>query len=481
MSDIEQKIEVIELSEEDAKKFVQILENPPLPSKSLVDAVQKYNEWANERKESLKELSKMTEEFGGYRDETGMLTPSEIDWLRKNKQESNAAGLAYFKNHPIELQTKPLVIEFIKNRIKDSYVYSWESANHLVTELEIKWTIELLEKQGISAKSHPKYPHLLQLKYNQFDADMSSKMIQQCRGLIIDLNTMEAVAWPFDKFFNADEAQAAPIDWESANVYEKLDGTLCILYWYDNKWNVATMGSADASGPVGDNSFTFCDLFWEIWNANKLELPQETYLTFMFELTSPSNRVVVDYKASNLTLVGVKNRQWGTEEKLENYYGYDFTMLKHPTKTSNLNELKVRASELSPIEQEGYVVVDKNFNRVKVKSPKYVQLHYLKDQLTDRGLIEIVRKNEKNEFIAYFPELEEKLIEVQERYGLLCSRIMDTYNSIGPVETRKEFAAIVTKTPYSFIFFNMKYKNADLLKELESMDIKLLENWLATV
>jgi hypothetical protein len=67
-------------------------------------------------------------------------------------------------------------------------------------------------------------------------------------------------------------------------VYAKEDGSLCQLFWYDNKWNIATSGSPDASGNVGDWGFTFEELFWKIWEKIKNENDKEDvfFATFDF-------------------------------------------------------------------------------------------------------------------------------------------------------------------------------------------------------
>ena len=36
-------------------------------------------------------------------------------------------------------------------------------------------------------------------------------------------------------------------DWQSSKIYEKLDGSICALYYYEG-WNVASSTKPDASG-----------------------------------------------------------------------------------------------------------------------------------------------------------------------------------------------------------------------------------------
>lgn len=61
---------------------------------------------------------------------------------------------------------------------------------------------------------------------------MKEPIVQECRGLILD----EAEGWrvvcmPYKKFFNFGEDCCADIDWSTAKVQEKLDGSLISLYW----------------------------------------------------------------------------------------------------------------------------------------------------------------------------------------------------------------------------------------------------------
>ena len=49
---------------------------------------------------------------------------------------------------------------------------------------------------------------------------------------------------------------------------------------------------------------------------------------------------------------------------------------------SSIEEVVTACNKLNPVQDEGYVLVDKDFNRVKVKNPQYVALSHLGDSLT---------------------------------------------------------------------------------------------------
>src|ERR1019366_8453836 len=104
---------------------------------------------------------------------------------------------------------------------------------------------------GIKSNRHRAFPHLVMLKYSQINSPMNEPIVQQCRGIILDeSNDWAVVSYPFDKFFNYGEPNAAKIDWANTRVLEKLDGSLMTLYWYADQWRVASSGTPDAGGPA---------------------------------------------------------------------------------------------------------------------------------------------------------------------------------------------------------------------------------------
>jgi hypothetical protein len=62
----------------------------------------------------------------------------------------------------------------------------------------------------------------------------------QCRGLVTD-NEGNIVARPFKKFFNIEEGKHVPT--EDFEVFEKMDGSLIIMFYYDSEWIFASRGS----------------------------------------------------------------------------------------------------------------------------------------------------------------------------------------------------------------------------------------------
>src|ERR1700753_3130163 len=85
----------------------------------------------------------------------------------------------------------------------------------------------LLAKYAIKSKPHGLYPALLMMKYDQIASNFAEPMVREARGIIFAReDNWRVVARPFDKFFNHGDPMAAVIDWPSARVQEKLDGSL---------------------------------------------------------------------------------------------------------------------------------------------------------------------------------------------------------------------------------------------------------------
>src|SRR6478609_3278907 len=124
------------------------------------------------------------------------------------------------------------------------------------------------------------YENKILLKYDQLTSPtlMGLPEMQDSRGLILELGTWKVLSLAFRKFFNSEEGNAHKIDWNTARILEKLDGTLIQLYWDEFKgtWFAGTTGTAEGEGEVNNkNGTTFNDLFFQtVTEKYSLELDQ---------------------------------------------------------------------------------------------------------------------------------------------------------------------------------------------------------------
>lgn len=291
--------------------------------------------------------------------------------------------------------------------------------------------------------SHPDWEELLQkppyclkisrddgyimFKYSQIESDFNEEIVQEARGIIFRESDWKCVCHAFNKFGNYGENYVPDMDWDSVAVTEKKDGSL-IKWWWDDGWHISTNGTIDAAkANLNDAKFaTFMDLiihtFREkfghrdtftahgissVFNGNR-------NLTLMFELVTPYNRVVVPTDKCDIFYLGARNMETGEEYPMWDnpFKGY----IEHPRifDMKNLEDVKAAADAL-PWDEEGYVCVDNNFNRCKIKSPAYVLAHHARTNgvITNKRLIEVILRNEVKEFCIYCSEYEDKIKEIQ--------------------------------------------------------------------
>jgi hypothetical protein len=257
--------------------------------------------------------------------------------------------------------------------------------------------------------------------YRQLDSDFSNEIVRECRGIIFKEGEWEhPVCHAFDKFGNYGESYVPDMDWATVKVSEKIDGSIIKLWWCDDKWHVSTNGNIDASdAPVPDvRKETFCQLFWEGVTKNLTEhyngIPQfvpwldnlNKDFTYIFELVSPYTRVVIPYDNTDVYFLGCRDNitchQYGCDGATAMMFNVHMFPRPNLYPMQTLTQITAAASTL-PWDAEGYVCYDKDFNRCKIKSPKYVMAHFARNNnvITRWHLIDIILKGEMEEFKIY--------------------------------------------------------------------------------
>ena len=314
----------------------------------------------------------------------------------------------------------------------------------------------LCEQFALKINRHERFPNLVLIKYNQLFSPMNEPIVRECRGLILD----EAADWsvvshPFDKFFNAGEPNAAPIDWMTARVFEKLDGSLMSLYFYDGQWQVASSGRPDASGPLGSRSVTMAQGFWEIWRNLGLQLPPDSCAGwwFGFELMTPWNQVIVRHATPRIVCIGARGPNGSEVWPHDLEFSWP-TVASHALQS--LEDVSRAAEAIHPLNGEGFVVCDAQFQRVKIKSSQYVALHHLRDQFSLPKIIELVRAGEGDEFLAYFPDFRSQFEDVRARFQALCAQSEADFAELNPIKDQRDFAFAAQKKPVPASLFALR-------------------------
>lgn len=354
-----------------------------------------------------------------------------------------------------------------------------------INEHKENWE-ELLTKDPYNLKVNRDGNYII-FKYNQLCSDFNLPEVQEARGIIFRESDWRCVCHPFNKFGNYGESYCPEIDWSTASVQEKVDGSL-MKVWFDETWHISTNGTIDAfKAPLecaNKEITSYGDLF--LYCLGSMRLAYDTkfadnnfwqmldeHFCYMFEMVSPYNRVVIEYTESKLYYLGLRSMISDKEHSVEelNYFKDIFPSPKRYS-LHTLKEVQEAANAL-PWNEEGYVVCDANFNRVKIKSPEYVLAHHgrTNGNISTTRLLEIILNNEVDEFLIYANEYTDKINNLIAEMELFKTQVKLEIVNLSPANytSRKEYAEVVKKYPSYMQYFLFKYENVE--KEFKEIKI----------
>jgi hypothetical protein len=306
---------------------------------------------------------------------------------------------------------------------------------------------------------HPSLP-LTIWNYNekvQFE-DLWNEDLLMCRGLVTD-DKGKIVARPFKKFFNLEEGKHTPTEY--FEIYEKLDGSLGILFNYEGEWVFATRGSFTSDQSVKG--------FEMLSKYRYNELPKR--FTYLFEIIYPENRIVVEYPFEDVVMLGMIDTENGYEVDI---FPGNFSDLRYKNILANLDFKLVKKfhgiNDYSLLKnmigdnEEGYVVRFSNGNRMKIKGVEYLRLHKIMTNISTTSVWEYLKNGENiNELLKDVPdEFFKRIHEYVNYLNENFNSILTSYNSYFLTITdnivtidRKSFAEEAKKYEYPSLLFSI--------------------------
>jgi RNA ligase len=279
-----------------------------------------------------------------------------------------------------------------------------------------------------------------------------NQVTMKTRGLIVNWDTQEVLARPFDKFFNYGQPEQLDIVRLELNdevmVYDKMDGSLGIRYIRpDGRSAIATKGSFHSEQAD--------------WATRELHKYMSTHLdddlTWLFEIIYPENRIVVEYDFSGLVLLGARNIEDGDE-----YFPEDL-LEWHGRKTTHFRYHTLREALEAPPRPnaEGFVIYLPEFDvRVKVKQEDYLILHRLVSQVNEQYVYDLLSQGKDvGEIVGALPDEFRDFVQITAvrfvtDFAELRVKILKQHREIySEGMTKKEYAEKAMCYPhYNFMF-----------------------------
>lgn len=305
-----------------------------------------------------------------------------------------------------------------------------------------------IEEGWINFQTHPTLS-LKILKYSPKTAYSGewTDLRKKARGLVID-SEGNIVANSIPKFHNHSEIQGLEILEKNKNlkyeITDKLDGSLIqVALWNDNLI-ITSSGSFTSPQALKAKSYL------EYWKAGYTFQKGNTYI---LEIIYPENRIVLNYgEKESLNLLAIRNTETGEELEFGECY-FQEVVEKVDKK---IEDILLELGREDYINKEGYVVRFENGDRVKFKYKKYVELHKIVSNLSEKSIWESLSSDGNPELSLegipdeIFDWVKKTCMGFRNEFKEIEALILNAKNYVDKIETRKEKAVLILES-YRYI------------------------------
>lgn len=329
--------------------------------------------------------------------------------------------------------------------------------------INLKILNEYVERGLIVRQKHPTYPIWI-YNYSR-DCQIGNhwdNITMSCRGLVIDEDG-NIIGRPFTKFFNWEQLKSVGLSVpdEPFDVYEKMDGSLIITFYYMNEWIVASRGSF-----ISDYAVKAKEILDKKYNVNLLSKSN----TYCFELLWREHVIVLTPEKDDVILLGSFITSNGKEINVQtDYYKNNFNVVKKYDGITDIAKIK---ETIGP-DREGVVVRFKNGFRMKIKGEEYIRLHKIITNLSTIDIWEALKNNvDLSVFFEKVPDefdtwVKEQINILNNEFSLVWERSVEFYNRLyykfnGDFSERKHVVQEMNKyydSRYHPILFKMIDEN----------------------
>ena len=325
-------------------------------------------------------------------------------------------------------------------------------------KIDLKKFEEYVENGLLIRQRHPVHP-LWIYNYSRTCTYTNAwdEITLMCRGLVVNDEGF-IVARPFPKFFNYEQLSSVglTVPDEPFDVYEKMDGSLIICFFYDEEWVCASRGSF-----TSDYAIKASELM-QNYPTSMLYTPQ----TYCFELVWREHVIVLTPEKDDLIMLGAYVTEDGHEMDIQiPYYQDNFNVVK---KYDGITDYTTIKETIDGKNKEGFVIRFESGFRMKIKYDEYIRLHKTMTGVSTIDIWESLRdgvdiiqfcENVPDEFDNWVKENANALTV---RYNLIWECAVSLFNSLyeqfgGDLSNKRLVAEWIKNGPsdYVGILFNM--------------------------
>lgn len=293
----------------------------------------------------------------------------------------------------------------------------------------------------------------------------------ECRGIMFEMSVgmggaihaVRLASLPMEKFFNLNENPSTiGLDLSTVvDVQEKADGSLMSTYMHDGHLRLKSKGSLFSDQAIAamkwlDTQPKFKNCLWVLANEN---------YTVNLEWCSPEHRIVLGYLEPTLKVMNARDNPSGE------YVDFDETFYGHTVEHLIVGDpVGFVESIPSMVNVEGFVLLLKSGQRVKVKCDWYLALHHAKDSVNNpRRLFECILSEGIDDVRSMFYDdpvaimmIDQMQVKVDHLYNHLVKTV-EGYYSANKHLSKKDYAIKGKQelTPFHFGPAMAKYDRPD--------------------
>jgi RNA ligase len=328
---------------------------------------------------------------------------------------------------------------------------------------------KMVDEGYVDARLHRQYPLVIYCYSKKATYDNKWNDITcKCRGLIVNYDTREILARPFQKFFNLGtewwaETMPENLPREMPMVLEKIDGSLGILYRIDGQDLIATKGSFHSEHSEWASQWYRMNVINGVWPEG---------WTPMFEIICQDvQRHVVNYlpEDDGLYLTAMINVETGEEMSYNELY--------HWAKINGVRVPRIfpfsveQAAKENIANEEGYVLSwtrkGQTPLRVKVKFADFCRMQKVIHHTTPKTILEMIvngqnfgelLKGMSPQFVTWVVKVKQFIETERKSITDYCTQVYNLAILKLDDSDRKQYAELFTRAenkPYSGILFSM--------------------------
>lgn len=296
----------------------------------------------------------------------------------------------------------------------------------------------------LKIKEDTNYPHLF-LIHTQDNSDFNLKIVNECNGIILNKETFDILCYSFDKCLETLEFPTNYFNIENLYIEKSIEGTLLRLSFdkITNGWLLSTKKCIDASKSKWLSTKTFDKLFNDCIDFNILKDKLDINISYSFIITHPENKVVVYYDKP--ILFHISSRDMTTLKEININIGINQIQKDYIQKDSIEEYLKFIECDVN-LSYEGFIFIDTNYNRWKIKTPFFRKVRNIWGNTNNRfyRYLELRRNcNLLSEYLYFFNYDIELFREYELKITNLINKIIECY-------IHKHINKTIEKVPFYF-------------------------------